>query len=563
MKLLLGEDRSLFLAAAAFSLVSNLALLAPSLYMLQVFDRVLSTRSVETLALLSVIAGVALMLMFALDLLRGRLLALAGVLFEDRVGARALRRLLDDIGRSPPAQQAFAMRDVGLLRGFLSGPGVVSLFDAPWMLVYIGVIFVFNPLLGALAVASACLLVALAWLNERSTRAGVEQAQEQAREAARFVDAALRSAEAVRALGMAPAMSARWRAASRSLQGRQLGTQRTGGLIGSATRCFRQSVQVAMMGVAAWLVIEQKATPGVMIATTIILGRALAPVEALIGQWRTLVEVRAALRRLRSLLEGDAPQHFAALPAPSGAISLENLTYAPAGAARPVVRGVNAEIAAGEILAIVGPSGSGKSTLARLITGVIPATDGSVRIDGADIAQWEPSRLGGFMGYLPQDIALLAGSVAENIARFGDSPSDAVVAAARRAHAHDMILHLSQGYMTQVGEAGQRLSGGQRQRVALARALYGEPRIVVLDEPNAYLDAAGEQALGHTLAEMRAVGATVVLITQRTPVLALVDRILVMRDGAIERVGVRQERAHAGAADAPVPVLQPARQHGG
>jgi PrtD family type I secretion system ABC transporter len=563
MNRFLRQHARLFAAALGFSLVLNLALLAPSLYMLQVFDRVLATRSVETLAMLSLVTAGALALMAALDLLRARLLALAGTLFEDAVGGEALRRLLDGIGRAAPAEQVHAMRDVGAVRAFLSGPGIVSLFDAPWLLAYIGVIFAFSALLGALALASAALLVALAWVNERATRAGVERGQQQSRETGRFIDGMLRHAEVIRAMGMAPALGARWRAASRELQAHQLATQRVAGGIGSATRGFRQSVQVAMMGVAAWLVIEQKATPGVMIAATIILGRALAPVEALIGQWKSLVEARAAWRRLEALLGGAAPSRFTALPAPSGALEIENLIFVPVGSGRPILRGITLQIAAGEVLAVVGPSGSGKSTLARLVTGIAAPTSGSVRLDGAELAQWEPARLGAFLGYLPQEVSLFAGSVAENIARFDEATSDDIVDAARRAHAHEMIVRLAGGYDTPVGEAGQLLSGGQRQRVALARALYGRPRIVVLDEPNACLDSEGEQALSEAIAGLRAAGATVLLITQRTPVLALADRIVVMRDGAIERIGVRQEKTLDGAAAAKapgaVPVLQPAR----
>jgi PrtD family type I secretion system ABC transporter len=559
MKRIVGEDGRLWAAAAAFSLVINLSLLAPSLYMLQVFDRVLATRSLETLGLLTLIAGVALALMFVLDAARGRLLAIAGALFEDRVGAQALRRVLDGIGRVPAAERAGALRDVGAVRAFVSGPGIVALFDAPWMLAYVALIFAFDGLLGSLALASAAVLMLLALLNERSTRAGVEQAQALSREAGRFLDGVQRHAEPVRALGMAAAIGERWQAASRAIQRTQLATQRAGGLVGSATRCFRQGVQVAMMGAAAWLVIEQRATPGVMIAATIILGRALAPAEMLIAHWKSLVEARAALRRLDALLETDAPARFAALPPPTGALSLDNVSYAAPGSGRPIVRGVQLEIAAGEIVGIVGPSGSGKSTLARLVTGIVPATAGCVRIDGADIAQWDPTRLGAFMGYLPQDVALLAGSVAENIGRFGDAPDEAAVAAARRAHAHEMVVRLPEGYMTQVGEAGLWLSGGQRQRVALARALFGTPRIVVLDEPNACLDAAGEQALGDALRELRAAGTTVLLVTQRTPILALVDRIVVMNDGAVARIGVRHDKAGDFAADG-VPSVQPGRQ---
>jgi len=435
------------------------------------------------------------------------------------------------------------MRDVTVLRGFVSGPGLVALFDAPWMLMYVGLIYLFNPLLGELALASAAVLMLLAWGNERATRAGVERAQDQGRELARFVDGVMRSAEPVRALGMASAIGARWRAASRRLQVLQLTTQRAGSLASSTTRFFRQGVQVAMMGVAAWLVIEQKATPGVMVAVTVILGRALAPVETLIAQWKSLVEARAALHRLDRLLAPEAPRHFDALPALTGAIVLENLGYAAPGTTRPILHGINATIVAGEIVAVVGPSGSGKSTLARLITGALPATAGSVRVDGADIAQWTPEALGRQVGYVPQEVALLAGTVAENIARFSDGAQDEVVDAATRAHAHELIVQLRDGYLTPVGEGGQMLSGGQRQRVALARALYGRPRVVVLDEPNACLDTAGEQALAQTLAGLRKGGVTVVLVTQRTQVLALVDRIFELRDGALDRIGVRQDKS--------------------
>ena len=545
IKFIVGSHGRLFAAAVAFSFVINLALLAPSVYMLQVFDRVLSTRSLETLVMLSLFAVAALLLMWALDLVRARLLALTGMLFEDRVGAQVLSRVLAGIGRAPAAQQAGAMRDVTVLRGFVSGPGLVALFDAPWMLMYVGLIYLFNPLLGQLAFASAALLVLLAWGNERATRAGLERSQEQSRELARFVDGVMRNAEPVRALGMGAAIGARWRAASRQLQVRQLATQGVGSLASSTTRFFRQGVQVAMMGAAAWLVIEQKATPGVMIAVTVILGRALAPVETLIAQWKSLVEARAALHRLDRLLASEAPRHFEALPAVTGAIVLENLSYTPPGTARPILRGIDATIVAGEIVAVIGPSGSGKSTLARLITGALPASAGSVRIDGADIAQWTPDALGCQIGYVPQDVALLSGTVAENIARFSDGSQEEVVDAAARAHAHELIVQLRDGYLTPVGEGGQMLSGGQRQRVALARALYGRPRVVVLDEPNACLDSAGEQALARTLAGLREAGVTVLLVTQRTQVLALVDRILELRDGALDRIGVRQDKSAA------------------
>lgn len=552
-----------FLAAGLFSLVINLALLTPSLYMLQVFDRVLSTRSVETLVMLSLITGAALLLMLALDLARGRLLTLLGALFERGVGRRTLQQVLDEVGMPGAAGHQHALRDVGVLRAFLSGPGIVALFDAPWMPIYLLVIGLFSPALGLLALASAAILVLLTWVNERATRAGLEQAQQQMRDAGQFVDAAMRNTEVVHALGMAPAVGRRWEALSGALQLQQLDIQRVAGLIASATRFFRQSVQVVMLAAAAWLVIQQQATPGVMIAVTIILGRALAPVEQLVGQWKALVEARLAWQRLGALLgRGETPR-FAALPEPSGALTLEGLTYVPPGAQRPVVRQVSVEIAAGEVLAVIGPSGSGKSTLARLMLGVLAPSSGTVRLDGASLAQWDPDRLGRHLGYLPQEVGLFTGTIAENIARLGDAQTEEVVRSAQRAQVHELIVRLPQGYDTPVGEAGRWLSGGQRQRVALARALFGEPRIVVLDEPNAHLDHEGEQGLARAIAELRSRGTTVVLITQRSQILSVADRIMVMRDGMVERIGVRQERPgdnvpEGGSAGA-VPVLHSTR----
>lgn len=532
-------------AAAAFSLLINMALLAPSLFMLQVFDRVLSTRSAETLVMLSLVTALALGLMFVLDGLRGRLLAILGGLFERSEGRRVLQRVLDDAASLEPTQQTYALRDVGLVRAFLSGAGIVSLFDAPWMVVYVALIALFSPFLGLIALVSCVILVLLAWLNESGTRNSLEQTQQATRDLGQFIDAALRSPEVVRALGMAPALGRRWEIRSGAIQERQLGVQRVAGWIGSGTRFFRQSVQVVMMGSAAWMVIQQQATPGVMIAATIILGRALAPVESLIAHWKSLVEARAAWRRLRALDARRVEASFAALPDLTGAITVHGVSYVPAGSEHATVRNVSVEIARGEVLAIIGPSGSGKSTLARLMLGVIQPSAGHVRVDGASLSQWDPDRLGRQLGYLPQEVALFSGTVAENIARFDDSQPAAVTEAAQQAQAHELIVKLAQGYDTQVGEGGRRLSGGQRQRVGLARALYGNPRLVILDEPNAFLDHDGELALARAVGGLRQRGATVVVITQRTQILSLADRIMVMRDGAVERIGVRQVEAAA------------------
>lgn len=536
-----AQHRRIFVLAGLFSLFINLALLAPALYMLQVFDRVLTSRSVETLVMLSIITIGALLLMLLLEYLRGRLLSVAGVILERSLGAPLLSQVLRDVSRFGQTAYAYALRDLGLIRAFLTGTGVVAIFDFPWMLIYILVIFLFSPVLGAIAVAGALALVVIAFLNEKLTRHGLEQIQAGSRDTGRFIDAALRNAEVVGAMGMAPNVVARWQSLSESVFGRQLDTGRLGGAAGATTKFLRQAIQSIVLGVGAWLVIEQKATPGVMIAATIILGRALAPVEMLIASWKSLVDARAAHERLRASQRGPATAAPLDLPAPSGALSLENVAFAPPGASKAIVRGITLQVQAGETIAVVGPSGSGKSTLARLIVGVWPATQGVVRVDGADIGNWSRDRVGRWLGYLPQDVQLFAGSVGENIARLAQPDGEQVIGAAQLANAHDMILRLPNGYDTQIGDAGALLSGGQRQRVALARALFGEPRLVVLDEPNAFLDEEGERALARAIEQLKATGVTVVIVTQRTSILSLADRILVMRDGLVEKIGVRSD----------------------
>jgi PrtD family type I secretion system ABC transporter len=531
-------------AVLGYSLVINLCLLAPSIFMLQVFDRALVTRSVETLVVLAVIAVLTLLLMGVLELLRTRTLGAMGVLIEQHHGQRLLERALQSAAQGGAGMDG--MRDLTRLRTFLAGPGVVALCDAPWSLVYVIVIYLFHPALGLVATAAMACLVAIAWLNERSTRSAIVELNAVQQQAARVIDGAVRHGETALALGMQGALVARWAARARQSHQLLLDLGARGGAFSAMTRVVRQLVQVVMLGFGAYLVITDQATPGVMLASTIVLGRALAPVELLIGGWKGLVDASAAYRRLLAALpDPGIAGTRTELPAPTGRVDLEAVTVGLPNSDRLLLKGVSLHIGAGQVVAFVGPSGSGKTTLARALVGALPLRSGAVRLDGADIRSWDPQRLGAAIGYMPQDVALFDGTVGENIARLGPLDSDGVLQAAQTARAQDMILRLPQGFDSVLREGGFQLSGGQRQRVALARAVYGRPSLVVLDEPDASLDAEGEQALLHCIGALRAASCTVVVITQRRGVLAAADRVVVLRDGAIERVADVESAAPA------------------
>ena len=531
-----------FAYAGLFSLAINALLLVPALYMLQVFDRVLSSRSEETLVMLSVGALLALAMMAALDMLRARLLAACGVALDRWLGPSVLQGLLDQTARLGGAEHLNGLRDVGTLRGFLVGAGVIALFDAPWLPLFLVLITLFHPLLGAVALAGAALMLLLAVLNERLTRAPLELVLAAGRRAGRFIDASTANAETVSALGMQRAVTRRWQALNEAALREQVAASGLGATFSGLTKFTRQFIQMAMLGVGAYLVIAQHLSAGVMIAATIILGRALAPVEMLVAGWRNLVEVRAAWRRLEKLFATNPPvQAGTALPAPRGDLAVERVVYAFPGAARPALRGVSFSLPAGESLGVIGPTAAGKSTLARLIVGVWKPVSGAVRLDGADVSTWQREQLGAHVGYVPQAVGLFAGTVAENIARLAETDAAAVIRAAQSAHAHEMILRLPKGYDTEVGESGAALSPGQRQRIALARALYGEPRLVVLDEPNANLDVEGDDALVRAMNDLKSAGVTVVVIAHRPSLLGSMDKLLVLKDGVAEMFGPRAE----------------------
>jgi PrtD family type I secretion system ABC transporter len=531
-----------FAYAGFFSLAINALLLVPALYMLQVFDRVLSSRSEETLVMLSVGALLALAMMAALDVLRARLLAACGIALDRWLGPSVLQGLLDQTARLGGAEHLNGLRDVGTLRGFLVGAGVIALFDAPWLPLFLVLIYLFHPLLGAVALAGAALMLLLAVLNERLTRAPLEQVLAAGRRAGRFIDASTAHAETVSALGMQRAVTRRWQALNEEALREQVAASGLGATFSGLSKFTRQFIQMAMLGVGAYLVIAQHLSAGVMIAATILLGRALAPVEMLVAGWRNLVEVRSAWRRLEKLFAANPPaQAGTPLPAPRGDLAVERVVYAFPGAERPALRGVSFSLPAGDSLGVIGPTAAGKSTLARLIVGVWKPVSGAVRLDGADVSTWQREQLGAHVGYVPQMVGLFAGTVAENIARLAEPDAAAVIRAAQSAHAHEMILRLPKGYDTGIGEGGAALSPGQRQRVALARALYGEPRLVVLDEPNANLDTEGDEALVQAMRNLKQAGVTVVVIAHRPSLLAGVDKLLVLKDGVAEMFGPRAE----------------------
>jgi len=539
---LVGRLQRYFAYAGLFSLAINVLLLVPALYMLQVFDRVLSSRSEETLVMLSVGALLALAMMAALDMLRARLLAACGVALDRWLGPSVLQGLLDQTARLGGAEHLNGLRDVGTLRGFLVGAGVIALFDAPWLPLFLVLITLFHPLLGAVALAGAGLMLLLAVLNERLTRAPLELVLAAGRRAGRFIDASTANAETVSALGMQRAVTRRWQALNEAALREQVAASGLGATFSGLTKFTRQFIQMAMLGVGAYLVIAQHLSAGVMIAATIILGRALAPVEMLVAGWRNLVEVRAAWRRLEKLFATNPPvQAGTALPAPRGDLAVERVVYGFPGAARPALRGVSFSLPAGESLGVIGPTAAGKSTLARLIVGVWKPVSGAVRLDGADVSTWQREQLGAHVGYVPQAVGLFAGTVAENIARLAETDAAAVIRAAQSAHTHEMILRLPKGYDTEVGESGAALSPGQRQRIALARALYGEPRLVVLDEPNANLDVEGDDALLRAMNDLKSAGVTVVVIAHRPSLLGSMDKLLVLKDGVAEMFGPRAE----------------------
>lgn len=537
----LRDCRPHFMAAAGFSFLINILYLAPTLYMLQVYDRVVPTAGKTTLLFVTLALALALLALSGLDMIRNRLLIRA----SQRVDALIAPRILTQMMAADSGAAGQAMRDFDTVRSAMSTPAIAAIFDLPWTPVFLLVAFMLHFWIGMLAVAASIALVTLAWLNQRATQRKMEIATAAMAAAHNSQQAAATHGSTVKALGMTGAMVDRQLAHRRIALSNMVDAQFAGSKLMATSRFFRLFIQSIALGVGALLAIAGDISSGAIIASSVLLSRALQPIESIIAAWSPLAGARAAINRLGRAFENlDAQRIHTALPVPAGLLKVEEVGVRSRDG-RPILLGINFTAEPGQILGIIGPSGSGKTTLGKILVGAMAPTIGTVRIDGARITDWDQNELGKYLGYMPQESSLFEGTIKDNIARFerNDDPDqakkidDAVVAAASDAGVHDLILQLPKGYDTELGLGGFGLSAGQAQRVALARALYGEPKMIVLDEPNAFLDQSGEAALVAAIAKCRARGATVIVIAHRRGVLSAVDRLLVLEDGRPKMIG--------------------------
>jgi ATP-binding cassette subfamily C protein len=526
-----------------FSAFINLLMFVSPLYMLQIYDRVLSSRSVGTLVAITTIAAFLLAIYGLLEMVRTRVLVRAGILFDDTLAPEVFGAIHRGMLRRPNGNLVQGLRDLDTLREFLTGPGLIAFCDAPWFPVFVGAAFLLHPWFGYLAIVGGLVLWSLTLANELLTKKELTEASVANIAASQRAAATFRNAEVLQAMGMLGALRSIWSEHHlRHLRWQARASDRAGTLL-ATTKFFRMLLQTCILGMGAYLAIQRQITPGGIVAASIMIGRALQPVETAVGSWKSFVAARGSYSRLKQLFEtaGTVPVRMS-LPRPTGALSAEGLLTGAPGQREPILRGVSFSLGAGEALCVVGPSGSGKTSLARVLVGIWPITIGTLRLDGYDLSQWDPQELGNHIGYLPQDVELFAGTVAQNISRFqSDAVPPDVIAAAELAGCHELIQHMADGYNTQIGEGGQALSGGQRQRIGLARALYGGPSVIVLDEPNSNLDAAGEEALTQAIQTLKAQGRTIVLVTHKLNVLALADKILVLAGGLVKSFGPRDE----------------------
>ena len=541
LKRAMAACRRVWIGVGLFSACLNMLMLSVPLYMMQLYDRVLATRNVDTLLVLTVMVAVALVILGLLDALRGRVMVRVGGWLDRELGGLVLSGSVADALHATGGASAQGLRDLATVRGYLGSPGVMPLFDAPWAPVFLAIIFLIHPVLGWIGLGGAVVLFICAVSNDLATRKKLVEASGASARALNAADAAIRNADAIAAMGMLPNLKRRWQETGERGHHLLASATDTSGGISAVAKVTRFGLQVAMLGVGAYLVIFNEMTPGAMIAGAIILARGLAPLEQLINSWRFFTGARIAYRRLKELVGRISEGGGTTLPRPAGRVDVEAVTFLPPGVREPLIRQASFQLDGGEVLGVVGPSGSGKTTLVRLIVGSLAPTAGHVRLDGADVRVWADEDRRRYFGYLPQKVELFAGTVRDNIARMGEASDEDVVAAAKLAGAHETILRLPNGYDTPIGAGGVPISGGQHQRIGLARAVFGDPVLLVLDEPNAHLDAEGEQALVETVVGMRGKGTTIIMIAQRTGILVQVDKMLVLQAGAIVAFGTRDE----------------------
>lgn len=538
----LAELKPEFKAAAIFSMVINVLMLTPTLFMLQVFDRIMVSQNMLTLLILSLITLFLFSVTAFSEWIRSRLLVRVGIKIDKVLSPRVFHAAFEANLKGQTDVSREALNDLTQLRQFITGNGAFAFFDAPWTPVYILVLTLLSPWLGLLAVFFAALFIGLAIVSQKLSEAPQQETSKAAQQETRFTQSKLRNAEVIESMGMLPALRQRWLGRHRNFLAAQIISSDLGHRISSVSKFFRYSQQSLVLGAAALLVIEGSLTLGALIAANVLMGRALQPIDTMMSSWQGFFKARDAFIRLEKLL-AEYPEREGQLTptdlVPS--VSLKNLSaYAP-GSSTCILHDLSADFQAGGVTVIIGPSGSGKSTLARCLLGIWPNTEGSVLIDGEPVQRWDRHALGSYVGYLPQDVELFDGSIAENIARFAQVEPELVIAASKTAGLHEMILRFPKGYDTPISEAGSALSGGQRQRLGLARAIYGNPALIVLDEPNANLDSDGEIALQNAILALKAAGKTVFLITHRPQIIGVADHVLVLAQGRIQQYGPRDE----------------------
>jgi len=554
-----------FIIVGFFSMFVNILMLVPPLYMLQLYDRVLTSRSEGTLIMLTAIVVVLFVTMALLEIVRSKILVKVGNKLDSLLSKRVFDSLFELANKHPGKASSMPMNDLTSIRQFMTGNGLFAFFDAPWIPIYIAVLFMFHPVFGYFAIFAAFVLVIFTIVNEYSTKSKLADANNLSRASSIYVDSNLRNAEVINAMGMKNNILGIWQQKYYGFLNAQNGASNKAGIWANISKSTRMLFQSLMLGLGGYLAINMEVSPGMMIAGSIIMGRALAPLDLIIGSWKGFSAARTSYHRLDSLL-ADFPKdkEYMQLPAPKGEILLEGVVVVPPAAQNPSIRGITMQINKGDVVGIIGPSAAGKSSLARIILGLWPLASGKARLDTADIFQWDKQDLGQYIGYLPQDIELFEGTISQNIARFAEVDPQKVVEAAQKAGVHEMILRLQDGYDTKIGAGGATLSGGQRQRIGFARAIYDNPVLVVLDEPNSNLDDQGEAALVKAIKSLKETNTTVIIITHRPSILQVTNKLAVIKQGLLEIYGDTNEVlakinavAQAANAQAKPPVTKP------